>query len=64
MGNPEEGAYYPRKQMLAFMAIGLRSVEKTLKKYQGDHDLDYDPIKKIFTATIMIPIKKVPLTAT
>ena len=36
--------------------IGLRSVEKTLKKYQGDHDLDYDPIKKIFTATIMIPL--------
>jgi len=37
--------------------IGLRSVEKTLKKYQGDHDLDYDPIKKVFTATIMIPLK-------
>ncbi len=43
--------------------IGLRSVEKTLKKYQGDHDLDYDPIKKIFTATIMIPLKEVPLSA-
>ncbi len=43
--------------------IGLRSVEKTLKKYQGDHDLDYDPIKKIFTATIMIPLKEVPLPA-
>ena len=36
--------------------IGLRSVEKTLKKYQGDYDLDYDPEQKTFTATVMIPV--------
>ncbi len=41
--------------------FGLRSVEKALKKYRGDHDLDYDPIRRIFTATVMIPLE-VPAT--
>lgn len=41
--------------------FGLRSVEKALKKYRGDHDLDYDPLKKTFTATVMIPLE-VPAT--
>lgn len=36
---------------------GLRSVERALKKYQGDHYLDYDSTKKAFTATVMIPLK-------
>lgn len=34
--------------------IGLKSVTKTLKKYNGDYDWEYDAQNKIFTSTIMI----------
>ncbi len=34
--------------------IGLKSVAKTLLKYNGDFDWDYDEQNKIFTATVMM----------
>lgn len=34
--------------------IGLKSVTKTLKKYNGDYDWEYDAQNKIFTSTVMI----------
>ncbi len=40
--------------------IGLKSVAKTLSKYNGDYDWEYDGENKVFTATVMIsePVKK------
>ena len=37
--------------------IGLKSVSKTLKKYKGDYDWEYDSQNKVFTATVMITNK-------
>lgn len=54
------GRLLSSKADAAIHGIGLRSVEKTLKKHQGDYDLDYDPIKRVFTATVMLPLKKIP----
>lgn len=34
--------------------IGLKSVAKTLEKYNGDYDWEYDSENKVFTATIMM----------
>ena len=34
--------------------IGLKSVAKTLTKYNGDYDWEYDSENKVFTATVMI----------
>ena len=34
--------------------IGLKSVVKTLSKYNGDYDWEYDPHNKVFTATVML----------
>ncbi len=34
--------------------IGLKSVAKTLAKYNGDYDWEYDSQNKVFTATVMI----------
>lgn len=34
--------------------IGLKSVAKTLSKYNGDYDWEYDEERKIFTATVMM----------
>lgn len=38
--------------------IGLKSVMKTLKKYSGDYDWEYDVQNKIFTSTVMISNSK------
>lgn len=40
--------------------IGLKSVAKTLTKYNGDYDWEYDSENKVFTATVMVsePVKK------
>lgn len=37
--------------------FGLKSVEKTIRKYHGDYDWDYDLEKKLFTVTVMISNK-------
>ena len=37
--------------------IGLKSVSKTIKKYKGDYDWEYDSPNKVFTATVMITNK-------
>ena len=34
--------------------IGLKSVAKTLAKYNGDYDWEYDNENKVFTATVML----------
>ncbi len=34
--------------------IGIKSVKKTLKKYDGDLEWEYDEIDKIFTTTVML----------
>ena len=34
--------------------IGLKSVAKTLSKYNGDYDWEYDAPNKVFTATVML----------
>ncbi|MBQ8765929.1 MAG: GHKL domain-containing protein [Clostridia bacterium] len=34
--------------------IGLKSVAKTLSKYNGDYDWEYDEENKVFTATVML----------
>ena len=34
--------------------FGLKSVEKAIRKYQGDYEWEYDPNHKLFTVTIMI----------
>lgn len=34
--------------------IGLKSVAKTLAKYNGDYDWEYDSENKVFTATVML----------
>lgn len=34
--------------------IGLKSVAKTLAKYNGDYDWEYDNQNKVFTATVML----------
>lgn len=34
--------------------IGLKSVIKTLSKYNGDYDWEYDSKNKVFTATVMM----------
>lgn len=38
--------------------IGLKSVTKTLKKYNGDFDWEYDSQNKIFTSTVMLSNNK------
>lgn len=38
--------------------FGLKSVEKTLKKYHGDFNWDYDAEKQLFLATVMIGASK------
>ena len=40
-----------------FHGVGLKSVAKTLKKYNGDYDWEYDQQNKVFTATVMITNK-------
>lgn len=40
-----------------FHGVGLKSVAKTLKKYNGDYDWEYDRQNKVFTATVMITSK-------
>ena len=37
-----------------FHGVGLKSVAKTLKKYNGDYDWEYDDQNKVFTATVMM----------
>lgn len=37
--------------------IGLKSVIKTLAKYNGDYDWEYDSENKVFTATVMMSEK-------
>lgn len=51
------GRLISSKPSRSLHGFGLRSVEKALKKYGGDHDLDYDPANKTFTATVMIPLE-------
>lgn len=41
----------PDQKMHGF---GLKSVSKTLKKYQGDFEWDYDSDMRMFTVTVMI----------
>lgn len=38
--------------------IGLKSVMKTLQKYKGDYDWEYDGENKVFTATVMMSERK------
>ena len=38
--------------------IGLKSVTKTLTKYNGDYDWEYDSENKVFTSTVMIGERK------
>ncbi len=38
--------------------IGLKSVAKTLQKYNGDYDWEYDEQNKVFTATVMMSERK------
>ena len=38
--------------------IGLKSVIKTLAKYNGDYDWEYDSENKVFTATVMMSERK------
>ena len=38
--------------------IGLKSVMKTLAKYNGDYDWEYDSENKVFTATVMMSERK------
>ena len=40
-----------------FHGVGLKSVSKALKKYNGDYDWEYDQQNKVFTATVMITNK-------
>ncbi len=38
--------------------IGLKSVAKTLAKYNGDYEWEYDSENKVFTATVMMSERK------
>lgn len=38
----------------ALHGFGLRSVAKTLKKYQGDFEWNYDRAERKFTVTVMV----------
>lgn len=38
--------------------IGIKSVMKTLAKYNGDYDWEYDGENKVFTATVMMSERK------
>lgn len=42
------------KEGKRYHGYGIRSVRKTLKKYNGDFDYDYNEEQRIFTATVMI----------
>ena len=48
---------FTTKRDKTFHGVGLKSVTKTLKKYKGDYDWEYDPENKVFTSTIMITNK-------
>ena len=45
------------KKDKTFHGVGLKSVSKTLKKYKGDYDWEYDPKNNVFTSTVMIANK-------
>lgn len=45
---------FTTKRDKKFHGVGLKSVFKTLKKYNGDYDWEYDQQNKVFTATVMI----------
>ena len=42
------------KENARLHGFGLKSVKKAIKKYNGDIAFDYEPINKIFIATVMI----------
>ena len=42
------------KQNKEIHGLGLRSVSKTLAKYQGDFQWEYDEVRHLFTMTVMI----------
>lgn len=54
----ENGFYKTTKPLEKGHGIGLKSIVKTLKKYDGDLRMEYSGEEKIFASTIMIPIKK------
>lgn len=43
--------------------FGLKSVKKTVQKYQGDLEWEYDAVAKQFTMTVMIADKKIECSA-
>lgn len=48
---------FTTKRDKKFHGVGLKSVFKTLKKYNGDYDWEYDQQNKVFTTTVMITNK-------
>lgn len=42
------------KSDISAHGFGLKSVEKVIRKYQGDYEWEYDQEKKIFTVTAMV----------
>lgn len=53
----EENGFFKTTKVSGEHGIGLRSVAKVLKEYDGDLRITYDGSEKIFTATVMIPLK-------
>lgn len=48
-----------------FHGFGLKSVARTIRKYQGDYDWEYNAEKKTFTVTVMISEKpNIPTAST
>ncbi|MBQ3330000.1 MAG: sensor histidine kinase [Ruminococcus sp.] len=48
------GELITTKQDRKLHGYGLKSVKRTLKKYSGDYEWDYDAAAKLFTVTVMI----------
>ncbi len=48
---------FTTKRDKTFHGVGLKSVAKTLKKYKGDYDWEYDQQNKVFTSTVMMTNK-------
>ncbi len=52
----ENGFFRTTKRSSGEHGIGLKSVAKTLKAYDGDLRMEYDSEERMFSATVMLPL--------
>ena len=50
----DHGGLITTKKNGKYHGYGIKSIRRTLKKYGGDFDYDYDEVERVFTATVMI----------